>query len=320
MLGHEPRVRTATHDGQRVLGHDGDAKRVRKRPVHPNGAHGRERQEPPAQLVLVERDQALSDVGLRGGLDGAPHGRRHARHLQAPAGRRPRSRARRGRAGRYPRRCSRRSTRVRADGARRRPPNPFAGTRERCGRRTTQSSSPRSHAVLPGGYVESSGGISIAPRSCTSGWRCTPNCSRARRRASTISSTASDDVAPPAFSMKFACFGEICAPPIRWPRSAALLEHPPGGQLVLGILEDAPERPLVRGLGVLAPRLHLGDRRLDLCERPRLEREARRAPRPARAAGRTSGTRAPAPSGVSQRVPSASATSARSSTPAMSPP
>ena len=28
---------------------------------------------------------------------------------------------------------------------------------------------------------------------------------------------ASAVVAPPAFSMKFACFGEISAPPIRWP-------------------------------------------------------------------------------------------------------
>ena len=35
-----------------------------------------------------------------------------------------------------------------------------------------------------------------------------------RRRASAISASASAVVAPPAFSMKFACFGEMRAPPI----------------------------------------------------------------------------------------------------------
>src|SRR5205085_1771919 len=45
---------------------------------------------------------------------------------------------------------------------------------------------------------------------------------------------------------------------------AARLEHQPGRQLVVGVLEDASESPLVRRLRGLAPRLELGDLRLDL--------------------------------------------------------
>src|SRR5207302_10838536 len=45
---------------------------------------------------------------------------------------------------------------------------------------------------------------------------------------------------------------------------AARLEQPAGRQLVLGILEDAAEGALVRGLGGLALGLQLGDRALDL--------------------------------------------------------
>ncbi len=67
--------------------------------------------------------------------------------------------------------------------------------------------------------------------------------------------------APPAFSMKFACFGEICAPPMQIPLQPARFEHPPRAQLVLGVLEDAAERALVRRLGRLALRVQLAHRR-----------------------------------------------------------
>ena len=56
---------------------------------------------------------------------------------------------------------------------------------------------------------------------------------------------------------------------------ATRLEHPAGRQLVLGVLEHAPERALVRGLSCLAERLQLRDRGLDLLGRSRLEPQLR---------------------------------------------
>src|SRR5438105_6957468 len=57
------------------------------------------------------------------------------------------------------------------------------------------------------------------------------------------------------------------------PLQAAGLEHAAGGELVVGVLEDAAERALVRRLNRLATRLEVGDRRLDLPRRPRGEPE-----------------------------------------------
>ena len=81
--------------------------------------------------------------------------------------------------------------------ARRRPPSPCAGTRARCGRRTTGPSSPRGRrGPVPAG-CEGRGPGSRSPRGAAPRDASrTPNCSRARRRASTISATASADVAP----------------------------------------------------------------------------------------------------------------------------
>ena len=56
---------------------------------------------------------------------------------------------------------------------------------------------------------------SIGPRNCTSCSSSTPNSSCTRRRASFITARQSEVVALSAFSMKFACRGEIIAPPIR---------------------------------------------------------------------------------------------------------
>ena len=104
----------------------------------------------------------------------------------------------------------------------------------------------------------------------------------------------------PAFSMKFAWRGEICAPPIRWPRRPQASSIRPARELVLRVLEDAAERALVRRLRRLPLRLQLGDRRLDLVDRPRRRGAARRARRPGR--GRSAECRYASPSsaGVSQ--------------------
>src|SRR5205814_5726889 len=56
---------------------------------------------------------------------------------------------------------------------------------------------------------------------------------------------------------------------------SAIIQHQAGGQLVVGILEDASESALVRGLRGLAEGLELGDRCLDLSWIPRLEPELR---------------------------------------------
>ncbi len=45
----------------------------------------------------------------------------------------------------------------------------------------------------------------------------TPDLRATRVRASSISASMSAAVAPPVLTMKFACFSEICAPPMRWP-------------------------------------------------------------------------------------------------------
>jgi hypothetical protein len=54
---------------------------------------------------------------------------------------------------------------------------------------------------------------------------------------------------------------------------AAQLDHPPSPELVLGILEHAAERTLVRRLRLLAPDQHLVDGFLDLPRRARYEPE-----------------------------------------------
>ena len=120
--------------------------------------------------------------------------------------------------------------------------------------------------------------------------------------------------ASPAFSMKFACRGEICAPPIRWPAGRTPRASARRSSSCVGVLEDASERPLVRRLGRLALRLQLGDGRLDLLRGPRREPHSASAttwPRPQRRAPVLEpelGGREPA----ARRRPST--TSARSST------
>ena len=80
-------------------------------------------------------------------------------------------------------------------------------------------------------------------------------------------------VAPPAFSMKFACLGEISAPPIRCPfrpHSSSILPAPtsPGG-----FLKTLPKVRLFVGWVSFRRPIEIGDGRLDLCRRARLEPE-----------------------------------------------
>ena len=96
--------------------------------------------------------------------------------------------------------------------------NGSANSNPRCARRPEPNSwfsSIASQLAGPDGIVLPQKGGSIGPSNSTSWRRSRPNCSRARRRASVMSAIASSDRAPSAFSMKLACLGEICAPPMR---------------------------------------------------------------------------------------------------------
>src|SRR5438105_12509338 len=75
----------------------------------------------------------------------------------------------------------------------------------------------------------------VRPMTRTSGSSSMPNRSKTRFRISAIKASTSSALAPPRLTMKFACFSEICAPPIRRPlRPQASIRRPaasPGGFL-----------------------------------------------------------------------------------------
>src|SRR5439155_3066763 len=75
------------------------------------------------------------------------------------------------------------------------------------------ASARRTPALRRTGYASGRRRSPSRTTSCSSSMPCS---SRTRRRASAISARQSALVAPPAFSMKFACMGEITAPPTRW--------------------------------------------------------------------------------------------------------
>ena len=318
-----PRWSTATG----TLGHDVDAKRVRERAVVADGDDGRQRLDP--ALERARRRARAGSCRRAARAPAAPAaGRRRARRSTSsrPIANverlRARPRRRRRRARRAPSADGERAARRSEPGERRQGQAPL-GARQRDGRRARtrrpclRGSSPAGH---PARFAAGAGAPTRAaaararrgarPRGASS----TPYCSCARRRASAMSASASAVVAPPAFSMKFACFGEICAPPIRWPLRPHASSIRPARELVLRVLEDAAERPPVRRLRRLAPRVQLAHLRLDLGRVARAQAQLGLRRRPGRAAGSSAGTRARAPPGVSQPVPSAVATSARSST------
>ena len=74
--------------------------------------------------------------------------------------------------------------------------------------------------------------------------------------------------------MKFACTRRNARATDRVALQAALFEHPPRSQLVLGVLEDAAERAPIRRLGRLSLREQLGHVGLHLTGGARLECEA----------------------------------------------
>ncbi len=268
-----PRRRRATtrplaQDGHRPLGDDRDPQRVREGAVEGRGRHHRNALGAMLELVEVEPEQALAErrrsavahLGRDRGCSAvdrdAPHGEdrglarggvgaERRRRISSPIrSERRRERAWPARGYRPPGREGRRRPRARARGRGRfRDPLPaatFAG-----------------FAVAVALPTVSGAGSSSSPRNSTSCSSSTPNCSCARRRASAISASASAVVASPAFSMKFACLGEIRAPPIAWPFSPHASSIRPGAELVLRVLEDAAERALVRRLRRLALRVQL---------------------------------------------------------------
>ena len=66
-----------------------------------------------------------------------------------------------------------------------------------------------------------------------------------------MSATASSLRAPPAFSMKFACIGEICAPPIRCPLSPHASSIRPAVSSCSGFLKTLPNVRLFVGWAAL---------------------------------------------------------------------
>ena len=232
-------------------------------------------------------------------------------------------RRRRGRPGRGPRSATG-QTAGSAPG-RRGPHGARAGTRTlprgRQRDRRWRSHSPRfaARSAAPTSQPPAAG-ARARPRSSTS---CRARRRTARARAGAPRPSGRARPPPwrsPAFSMKFACFGEICAPPIAMALETARLEHPPRAQLVLRVLEDAPEGAPVRRLRRLAPCVQLAHLGLDLLGRPRAAAATRPGRRPARAGGSSGGTRGRARRASASPCPSAVATSARTSTCENSPP
>ena len=109
---------------------------------------------------------------------------------------------------------------------------------------------------------------------------------RTRRRPSAISATTSAVVASPWLTMKFACLAEKLGAADPQAAAAGGLEQLPGGAAlgarVVGVLERRAERLDPRRLRRLAPRAHLGQRRLDLARARRRAARTTPARRPRR--------------------------------------
>ena len=290
----EPRLcaRRTTSDGP--LGHDDDAEGVRERPVELGRDDRRAASRPRAQAVACRAPasscrrlaRALGSTwratgpGRTADLDGAQGEDRRLPSDQPGA--------------EPPARSANASTSERAEGTRRsasrRTPlrGRAIGTTTLAGRtRGRDARSPRPRPAMahrsarPSALLlRSKGGSKTLPlqRQRREGEAAQENdlvlegdsvlAPSVRRRHSAISARQSAVVAPPAFSMKFACFGETTAPPTRCALQAAELEQPPCAELAGRILEDRSERPLVRRLRLLPPRDEVGDLGLDLGSAP----------------------------------------------------
>ena len=148
--------------------------------------------------------------------------------------------------------------------------------RESSGGCRPPASSPRARRSLQGGQLERAEEAHLVLELDAEALVDPPPSLRHQREASAL-------VAPPAFSMKFACRSEISAPPRRYPFSphASISRPAPGPRRVL---EDAAERALVRRLGRLPRASSSATVGLDLSGAgAEPERAPRRRPRPARA-------------------------------------
>ena len=264
---HEPGLRPAASNRDRVLGPNGHPQGVREAPVVACGRHVGELGQAPLDLARVQRQQALPlDRSERGAHVSGDRrwsafdlDRLHGEHRRGAREQVEADRAEHDREADQERPARREEAN---DGR--------ALERRQLHDRGAGAGTLRGALGHVAGFAATnrrsyrSGGSSSGPRNSTSCTSSTPNWSNARRRASAISATASSVRAPSAFSMKFAWRGEICAPPIRCPFKPAGLEHPPRAELVLRVLEHAPERALVGRLRGLAQRLQPGDVRLDL--------------------------------------------------------
>ena len=114
--------------------------------------------------------------------------------------------------------------------------------------------------------------------------------------------------------MKFACFGEICAPPIRWPLRPHASSIRPALSSCSGFLKTLPKVRLFVGCAALRRAFSSRTSRLDLLGVARPQPQLRRERRPGRGARFECRYESPSSAGVSQPLPSAVATSARSST------
>ena len=176
--------------------------------------------------------------------------------------------------------------------------------RARSRARAVPRSSPSGHVAGFAAAAALPTSTAIGPSSCTSCSSSTPNCSRARRRASAISASASAVVAPPAFSMKFACIGEITAPPIRWPFSPHASSIRPAPSSWSGFLKTLPKVRLFVGWVALRCAISSAHGRLDLLRRPRRRAGTRPRRRPRRARRSEERYASPRPCGVIQASPS----------------
>ena len=249
-------------------------------PVHPCGPYRRKRRELTLDTVRIDGDQALPLERPKGGADTPPRRRLRPRSHQPTAVRKPTSSAPPDRTGqglrrqlRRPRGCVREGNGIVAGQAQAESAAP-----ERRRVRAGEPPSPLRRGLprsYPGSPTPSIGGISRDPTSCTSGSRLTPYSGERAAPGLHDQGDRVDGSRSTIVLDEVRVLGRNAGATDRMTPKAAGLQHPPGRELVIGILEHAPERPLVRRLRVFPLLLHAGNDDFRLRLRPRLEAELR---------------------------------------------